>query len=181
MVVDATLLWTAVGSGAATVTVVLTAVAAVAERRSARRHLPLKADESVRVVLESPGRQGEPGAALAPAVVTVLRPPTGRLPERVRGRGELLERLRVLTRAPDGQAHVLAGLGGAGKTTVALQIAEEAAAQGLAVWWVPCGDAAGVLAGLMALAAEIGASAAEVSAAMSDWAPMILGSCYCVP
>jgi len=158
---DATLLWTMVGSvaGVAGVTVGLGAWAAQA--RSSRKHPPLGPDDRVRVVLEQPGWDD------AGAGATVLRPPTGRLPEHVRGRNDLLARLRVLARAPDGRVHVLAGLGGTGKSTVALQVAEEASVAGRSVWWVPAGDAGTITTALLGLARELGATPIEVAEALA--------------
>jgi tetratricopeptide (TPR) repeat protein len=96
-----------------------------------------------------------------------LRPPTGRLPEQVRGRDEIGSMLRGLARAPDGQVHVLVGLGGTGKSTVALSLADEAPQWGIPVWWVPAADAANVRASLLSLARECGASAVEVAEALA--------------
>ena len=123
---DATLLWTVVGSGAGVTGVVVTVGIYAAQARSARRHPPLGEAGHVRVTLEPPAGEDPPAA------LTVLRAPTGRLPEHVRGRAELLARLRVLTDSPDGRVHLLAGLGGTGKSTVALRTAEEAAPVGQA-------------------------------------------------
>jgi tetratricopeptide (TPR) repeat protein len=166
--VDTTLLWTAVGSGAAAAGVLVAAGVAITQGRSVLHRPPLTSDEPVRVVLEPPDLPVGHGTARVPAVGVVLRPPTGRLPEHVRGRQELVGQLQALAGAPDGQTHVLAGLGGTGKTTVALELAEEASRPGgPPVWWIPAGDAGGVLAGLMSLAAELGAPAGEVTEALA--------------
>ncbi|RAY13225.1 hypothetical protein DPM19_22340 [Actinomadura craniellae] len=93
-----------------------------------------------------------------------LWPPLGRLPGRVRGRDVLLERLVALAEAPDGRAHVLAGLGGTGKSTVALQLARVAADRGARVWWVPAVDASSLTAALLGLAEVLGADAGLVEA-----------------
>jgi tetratricopeptide (TPR) repeat protein len=118
-----------------------------------------------------PVSQGDSGWVLPlPAVVdvarpggTVLRPPTGRLPDHVRGRDELVARLCTLARTPDGRAHVLAGLGGTGKSTVALSVAREMPSLGVPVWWVPVVGAGTVEAKLLILARELGASPGEVA------------------
>ena len=111
----------------------------VAPNRTAetvKHHLitDLSANDRVRVVLEPPGE------ATVNAHGAVLRAPTGRLPEHVRGHGDLLIRLRDLAEAPDGLVHVLVGLGGTGKSTIALQVAEEMSLLGRPVWWVSAVD-----------------------------------------
>ena len=99
--------------------------------------------------------------------MTALRAPTGQLPERVRGRDALLARLRVLAGVPDGRVHVLAGLGGTGKSTVALRLGEEMTRLGRPAWWVPAVDAGTVTAKLLGLARDLGASPGEVSEAQN--------------
>lgn len=153
---DWTLFWTAVGSVAAAAGVAVAGIVAVAQARSARKHPPLESGDRIRVVLEQPGGS-EHGVGDA-----VLRAPTGRLPEHLRGREELLTRLRALTSEPDGRVHVLVGLGGTGKSTVALRIAEEHARSGRPVWWVPAADAETMTLKLLGLGTELGAPHEEV-------------------
>ncbi|WP_141583393.1 tetratricopeptide repeat protein [Actinomadura sp. WMMA1423] len=98
-------------------------------------------------------------------------PPLGRLPERVRGRDRLLDQLTELLAAPDGRAHVLSGLGGTGKSTVALQLAEVAVQQRRRVWWISAVDAASLTAGMLGLAEMLGAEARHVQAARSGQVP----------
>ncbi|MGW4875898.1 tetratricopeptide repeat protein [Streptomyces sp. NPDC004262] len=95
----------------------------------------------------------------------LLWPPLGRLPDCVRGRDLLVDQLSSLLRAPDGRAHVLSGLGGTGKSTVALQVAEAALDRGQRVWWVSAVDAALVTANLLTLAQALGADTTEIAAA----------------
>ncbi|WP_433180655.1 tetratricopeptide repeat protein [Actinoallomurus sp. CA-150999] len=95
----------------------------------------------------------------------LLWPPLGRLPAHVRGRDVLVGRLCELVTAPDGRAHALAGMGGTGKSTVALQVAEAALAEDRPVWWVPGVDAASLTSTLLGLAQALGADAAAVEAA----------------
>ncbi|WP_166427098.1 tetratricopeptide repeat protein [Nonomuraea mesophila] len=99
-----------------------------------------------------------------PPVVPVLRAPVGRLPQ-VRGREDLLQWLEQRLAEPDGAFHVLGGLGGVGKTTVALTLAERAQQAGRHVWWIAATDAQTVTSSLLALAGELGASAIEVEEA----------------
>lgn len=94
----------------------------------------------------------------------VLLPPTGRLSE-VRGRDDLLDALAQSLTAPDGRFHVLAGLGGVGKTTVALALAERARADCQHIWWVSAVDRASITDGMLALALELGAPPAAVELA----------------
>ena len=98
---------------------------------------------------------------------TSLRAPTGRLPEHVRGRDDLLKRLLVLAGAPDGRVHVLAGLGGTGKSTVVLRVAEEMTRAGRPTWWVPAVDVPTVTARLLDLAQDLGAPPGEVAEALN--------------
>jgi tetratricopeptide (TPR) repeat protein len=97
----------------------------------------------------------------------VLPPPVGRLPEHVRGRDAVLATLRRLARRPDGRVQVLAGLGGAGKTTVALAAAAWALDHGRHVWWVPAGDGPAMLSALTELARELGGTVGEVDDAFA--------------
>ncbi|HEV7933944.1 MAG TPA: tetratricopeptide repeat protein, partial [Actinomadura sp.] len=95
----------------------------------------------------------------------MLWPPLGRLPEHVRGRDLLLDRLTGLVGAPDGRAHVLAGLGGTGKSTVALRVAEAALEQDRLALWVPAVDASSLTSALLGLAQSLGADVSQVEAA----------------
>ncbi|MFD0902421.1 tetratricopeptide repeat protein [Actinomadura sediminis] len=92
----------------------------------------------------------------------VLRPPTGRLPGRVRGRADVLRTIDAAARRPDGTVHVLGGLGGTGKTTVALQAADAALAAGRRVWWTSGADTGALTSGLLELARSLGASAQDI-------------------
>ncbi|WP_326654765.1 tetratricopeptide repeat protein [Streptomyces sp. NBC_01750] len=105
-----------------------------------------------------------------PRNVTPVRPastlcaPTGRLGE-VHGREELLARLNHRLSAPDGRFQVLAGLGGTGKTTVALALADRAEGQGARVWWVSATEKASLMGSLLGLAVALGASPNHVEEA----------------
>jgi tetratricopeptide (TPR) repeat protein len=149
--------WTAVGAGAAVAGVAFAAM----QVRAGRKHPVLGPDDRLRVVLERPGGDN------AGAGVGVLRAPTGRLPEYVRGRADLLTSLSALAGAPDGRVHVLAGLGGTGKSTIALRVAEQITQLGRPVWWVQAVDAGTVTAKLLGLASDLGAPLGEVTEAQS--------------
>ncbi|MGW7483137.1 tetratricopeptide repeat protein [Nonomuraea muscovyensis] len=97
---------------------------------------------------------------------SILPPPTGQLPNHVRGRDGLLDDLRALVKTPDGKTHLLSGMGGVGKTSVALQIAAEAQAEGRPTWWVPATDAQTFTLHMLGLARELGATAGDVEEAL---------------
>jgi tetratricopeptide repeat protein/NB-ARC domain-containing protein len=97
----------------------------------------------------------------------VLPPPSGRLPLWVRGRDTLLGRLHALVAEPDRKAHLLSGMGGVGKSTVALHVAEAALRAGRPAWWVPASDASALTSSLMGLALALGSPPGEVDAALA--------------
>ncbi|MEU8182473.1 tetratricopeptide repeat protein [Micromonospora sp. NPDC049047] len=95
-------------------------------------------------------------------------PPLGRLDSPLRGRDDLLDELM---RAPGAGAdrasvHVLWGMGGSGKSRVALEIARRARADGRMVWWVPAGR---LNSGMREVASQLGASETQIDRA---WAGM---------
>lgn len=94
----------------------------------------------------------------------VLRPPTGRLAE-VHGRDELLDALWECLQAPDGRFQVLGGLGGTGKTTAALALAEQAQHQGRQVWWMSATDSAFLTNCMLRLATDLGAPRSDIEQA----------------
>ncbi|MEU3710152.1 tetratricopeptide repeat protein [Streptomyces catenulae] len=96
-------------------------------------------------------------------------PSMGRAPAVLRGRTELMERLRSAVAPGNGnQVLVLHGLGGCGKTAVAHSLfrhaTEEASRIGL---WVNASDTASLRAGMLAVAADRGANEGELTAARS--------------
>jgi tetratricopeptide (TPR) repeat protein len=98
------------------------------------------------------------GVSLIP-VSTV--PPLGRLDAEpaIRGRRELLDSLRAAGRPA---VHVLHGLGGSGKSAVALTAAREAVAAGIRCWWLAAHDVETLAAGMTAVALELHASPEEL-------------------
>ncbi|MFF5225127.1 tetratricopeptide repeat protein [Dactylosporangium sp. NPDC000521] len=136
---------------------------------------------------EPPAEADGPGRFRRTALVST-RPPVGRLAVEptLRGRDEFVAQLVAglsatdpdSTDGPDipGQAggvdvprpaYVLHGLGGSGKTTIALAVAKEALARSVRTWWVFAGGAESVWAGMLALAAELGASPDQLSTGSS--------------
>lgn len=78
-----------------------------------------------------------------------VAPPFGRLPRRVLGRDEMLNQLESAIAGRRGGVWVLAGMGGIGKSTVALQAAKFARSRGWQVWWVNAADAAVLTGGML--------------------------------
>jgi tetratricopeptide (TPR) repeat protein len=101
-----------------------------------------------------------------PGIVTVA-PPVGRLDRPVRGRESLLAALKRLVGEPDSGVHVLYGMGGCGKTTIALELAAHATARGVDVWWVTAADLPMLSAGMREVVACLGASADLIERAWS--------------
>lgn len=115
-------------------------------------------------------------AELAEATVA---PPWGeRAGRRLRGREELLRRLMDTVGDPrSGQVQVLHGLGGVGKTSLALEVAHRFRALGRGaqdgsggVWWLQAHDADRLTAGLRAVAAQLGAGPDVLARGrLADW------------
>ncbi|MEO3808355.1 tetratricopeptide repeat protein [Sphaerisporangium sp. B11E5] len=91
------------------------------------------------------------------------RPPIERLRQEpaIRGRDSLLALLgRGLGHgAPRNghRVHILHGLGGVGKSTIALELARRSLRTGVRTWWIAADGSAGVAGGMQALAADLGA------------------------
>jgi hypothetical protein len=62
---------------------------------------------------------------------------------------------------------VLHGMGGSGKTTVALAVVEQLRRRGVRVWWVSAATATDLQTGMRELAAQVGATDAEIDRAWS--------------
>ena len=138
--------WTAVGSAAAVVGVVIPPALWWIDRH--RRPAP------------PPGRDGPPLRG------TSVAPPTGLLPTALRGREEPLRQLLGQLHRPPGTTVVLAGLGGAGKSTVATLLADKvrsgrAGRRHDRVWWISAADRDGLMAGLLTVAQELDAPEAD--------------------
>ncbi|WP_371598598.1 tetratricopeptide repeat protein [Streptomyces sp. NBC_00564] len=99
-----------------------------------------------------------------PAPVTLAPPLYLRSAQHpLRGRDELLGQLEsALSPAGDRRVHVLAGMGGGGKTALALELAHRRTVQGHRVWWVDGRQSAGLEAGLRAVALQTGAAEKEL-------------------
>ncbi|GFE25053.1 tetratricopeptide repeat protein [Streptomyces nigrescens] len=112
----------------------------------------------------------EPGSA---GPDSVRRPAVGRAPVVLRDRADVLERLRASVAEGDGgQAFVLHGMGGCGKTAVAhafFQFATEVS--GRVGLWVNASDRASLRSGMLAVAADRGATDGELLAARNGLRP----------
>ena len=103
----------------------------------------------------SPGRAF--GAWPAPRAAEA---PLGKLPWEVRGRDGLLGELRRAFRPYPWRASrtfVITGMGGLGKSTVALTAAKMARQRGHHVWWVSAADPASLTSGMLEVLRELGA------------------------
>ena len=114
----------------------------VLERRDRRRHIG------------DVGRSRAAGRGELPVTA-----PVGRLPADVRGRDVLLAELRrpLIRRRVHGGVWVLAGMGGLGKSTVALAVAAAARSNGWRVWWVTASDAASLTGGMLEVLGQLDA------------------------
>ena len=86
--------------------------------------------------------------------------PLGKLPADVRGRDGLLGELRRAMRPYPwraSRAFVIAGMGGLGKSTVALAATRMAKDRGYRVWWVSAADTASLTGGMLEVLQELGA------------------------
>ena len=86
--------------------------------------------------------------------------PLGKLPPDVRGRDGLIGELRRALRPYPwraSRAFVIAGMGGLGKSTIALAAARMAKERGYRVWWVRAADTALLTSGMLEVLRELGA------------------------
>ena len=100
-----------------------------------------------------PSRESSPGPLPVAA-------PLGKLPPDVRGRDGLIGELRRALRPYPwraSRAFVIAGMGGIGKSTIALTAARMARERGYRVWWVRAADAALLTSGMLEVLRELGA------------------------
>lgn len=89
-----------------------------------------------------------------------VSPPWGRLPRSgLRGRDEVVRRLRRSLRHRPGRVQVVAGLGGVGKSAVALAVCSWSRGRWRrrrSVWWVSAADRASLTAGMIGVARQVG-------------------------
>ncbi|WP_258945773.1 tetratricopeptide repeat protein [Actinomadura luteofluorescens] len=102
-----------------------------------------------------------------PELSGTIAVPTGRRQEQapLRGRSELVAKLVTQfwsASGDDDRVHVLHGLGGAGKSSIALEVAWEIRHSDGTVWWIPATDARRVTMHMLILARRLGLSRVEV-------------------
>ncbi|MGH3172271.1 MAG: cyclic nucleotide-binding domain-containing protein, partial [Streptosporangiaceae bacterium] len=105
------------------------------------------------------GLVSAPASAAAPGPLPVAAP-LGNLPREVRGREGLIAELRRALRPYPrraSRAFVIAGMGGLGKSTVALAAARMVRERGYRVWWVRAADSALLTSGMLEVLRELGA------------------------
>jgi hypothetical protein len=97
-------------------------------------------------------RPGEPAVSVAP--------PVGQRDEQLplRGRDQILAEIT----GPGAGVWVVYGLGGCGKTRLALEAAFQAQQDGVSVWWVSAADPASLVVGMRAVGRRVGVSDAEL-------------------
>jgi tetratricopeptide (TPR) repeat protein len=97
-----------------------------------------------------------------PETALSIAPPLGQRDQRfpLRGRDSLVEELAGLLLAGQHRAgppvRVLHGLGGCGKTSIALEVASQAVSRGIETWWVPAAEDGRFVAGMQAMARRVG-------------------------
>lgn len=120
-----------------------------------------------------PAGDGQPPASGSWTAPQPVAAPLGRLPSEVRGRSGLLDELRrALRHYPwrASRAFVIAGMGGLGKSTIALEATRMAKARGYRVWWVGAADAALLSGGMLEVLRELRAPE-SVMAPVREGAP----------
>jgi hypothetical protein len=113
--------------------------------------------QALTTMQQAPGARGDRAAAAGGAGVAVR---LAARPAYLAGREELLDSLDArlaAVRAPGSGVVVLSGMGGAGKTSVAVEYAHRQAGACAVVWQLPAEDPAGLAAGFAELAAHLGA------------------------
>ena len=123
-------------------------------RVSAWVHLAGRVAAPPELSLASPPARGS-----APGPLPVAAP-LGKLPPDVRGRDGLIGELRRALRPYPwraSRAFVIAGMGGLGKSTIALTAARMAKERGYRVWWVRAADTALLTSGMLEVLRELGA------------------------
>ncbi|MFD7278383.1 tetratricopeptide repeat protein [Streptomyces sp. NPDC059862] len=99
------------------------------------------------------------------AVPVSVEPPFGILPPHLRGRSKLWAEMRRRLTSPAARMLVLHGMGGSGKSALALELARFAKDRAFRVWWVPALDEDTMVAHLYEVAVSLGATTQDVARA----------------
>jgi hypothetical protein len=102
-----------------------------------------------------------------PAIDSLV-PPWGLRPMKIRGRDDIIDVLDRLAVSSDGRAHVLHGMGGSGKTAIALEICARAKERGQPTWWLRVPDKAPPEATLLALLGATGTDTPNIETVLSN-------------
>ncbi|MEV0371626.1 tetratricopeptide repeat protein [Streptomyces sp. NPDC050636] len=94
-----------------------------------------------------------------------LAPPVGLLPRRLYGREADLERLENVVDSPEGTVTVLHGMGGVGKTALALSVALDTRKKRRQVFWITASDGYSVREAMLQIAIRVGATESQVQEA----------------
>lgn len=108
--------------------------------------------------------------ARARPITMSVEPPLGGLDVPLRGRDKLIAEIFDPDGDPSsrpGGVHILYGLGGCGKSKVALEIARQARLAGYAVWWVAATGPARIGASMREIACRLGAPLTQIEHAWS--------------
>ncbi|MBW5426195.1 hypothetical protein GKQ77_32355, partial [Streptomyces sp. BG9H] len=144
-------------------------------RRTRAGHETAGRTAAKRAAAEPPSAPGASGpdpsphnapASAVPGTFTV-RAPYGELPPRVRGRDGLLADLHRALTADRDRIQVLYGLGGCGKTTVALGLARLAKDEGHQVFWLSAATRDSLVTGMRQVARDLGVPEPRVEEAWS--------------
>jgi tetratricopeptide (TPR) repeat protein len=102
------------------------------------------------------------GVPPATEVPVSIAPPVGQRDERfpLRGRGGLLGELLTVNKGP--RVQVVHGMGGCGKTSLAVEAAHLATRRGAEVWWVSAAERSRLVAGMRALGHRLGVTDDEL-------------------
>jgi tetratricopeptide (TPR) repeat protein len=120
--------------------------------------------ERVKAANRAPGTGGRSVVWQPSALAELVEPPFDMLPEDLYDREILLTGLKHELDKPDGNIHLICGMGGVGKSVTALTVAENARNHGMKVWWVQ-GTTELIAAGMTAVALQLKADLADITEA----------------
>ncbi|WP_239485009.1 tetratricopeptide repeat protein [Micromonospora humidisoli] len=109
-----------------------------------------------------------PQLSTLPPVHTTISPPLGRISKErpLRGRYDLITGIQGGSEGRVAGVHVICGLAGSGKTSVALEIASRSVQAGIQTWWIAGNSGSTLAMGMRTLASSVGVT--EIELAHSD-------------